>query len=82
MPYIYYLGYEVTMEQNGQITKLKTYETENGFVGVTIPVLEEAKLQVKYEGTTIMKVSIGISIFGLILLIIKIIIEKRKKNIL
>lgn len=78
LPYIYYLGYEVTMEQNGQITKLKTYETENGFVGVTIPVLEETKLQVKYQGTTIMKVSIGISILGLILLIIKIIIESRK----
>lgn len=82
LPYIYYLGYEVTLEQNGKITKLDTYETENGFVGVTIPVLEEGIINVSYEGTTLMKVSAGISIFGLILLIVKVIIEKRKKNIL
>ena len=82
LPYIYYLGYEVTLKQNGEVKKLETYETDKGFVGVTIPVLEEANLQVHYEGTMLMKVSSGISILGLILLIIKIIIEKRKKNIL
>lgn len=82
LPYIYYLGYEVTMEQNEKIIKLKTYETENGFVGVNIPVLEEAKLHVHYKGTVLMKVSTVISILGLIGLFIKFIIEKRKKNIL
>ena len=40
LPYIYYLGYEVTLEQNGEIRKLDTYETDKGFVGVTIPILE------------------------------------------
>lgn len=81
LPYIYYLGYEVTLEKDGEIIRLKTYETENGFVGVTIPVLEEGNLQVHYEGTILMKVSSGISILGLILLVIKFIIEMRKKNI-
>lgn len=71
LPYIYYLGYEVTLKQNGEVKKLETYETDNGFVGVTIPALEEASLQVKYEGTIFMKVSAGISILGLILLLMK-----------
>lgn len=71
LPYIYYLGYEVTLNQNGEVIKLETYETNNGFVGVTIPALEEASLQVKYEGTIFMKVSAGISILGLILLLVK-----------
>ena len=82
LPYIYYLGYSVTLEQNDQILKLKTYETENGFVGVTIPVLEEGILQVKYEGTFLMKISAGLSVLGLILLLIKIIIEKIRKSII
>lgn len=82
LPYIYYLGYEVTLEQNEKTTKLKTYETENGFIGVTIPIIEEGTIKVKYEGTTLMKISAIISILGLILLFIKIIIEKVKKNIL
>lgn len=82
LPYIYYLGYEVTLEQNGETIKLDTYETDKGFIGVTIPILEEANLQVHYEGTTLMKISAGMSVLGLILLIVKIIIEKRKKNII
>ena len=70
LPYIYYLGYEVTLEKDGEIIKLDTYETENGFVGVTIPVLEEANLQVHYEGTILMKISAIVSIIGVIILII------------
>lgn len=70
LPYIYYLGYEVTLEKDGKITKLDTYETENGFIGVTIPVLEEANLQVHYEGTILMKISAIVSIIGTIILII------------
>lgn len=81
LPYIYYLGYEVMLENNEEITKLNTYETEKGFVGVTIPILEEGILQVEYKGTMFMKISAIISIVGLSLLFIKMIIENRKKNI-
>lgn len=77
LPYIYYLGYSATLEQNGETIKLKTYETENGFVGVTIPALQEAKLEVNYEGTFLMKISQVASIVGLILLFIRLIIEIR-----
>lgn len=80
LPYIYYLGYTVTIEQNGEITRLKTYETDNGFVGVTIPILEKANLQVKYEGTILMKISAVTSIFGLILLVGTMLLKKIKVN--
>lgn len=81
LPYIYYLGYEVMIENNEKITKLKTYETENGFVGVTIPTMEEGTLQVEYKGTMLMKISAIISVLGVILLFIRFIIESMKKNI-
>lgn len=66
LPYIYYLGYEVTIEQSGNIEKLETYETENGFIGVSIPSLEEGSLKVHYEGTVLMKISSIISVLGVI----------------
>lgn len=81
LPYIYYLGYEVTLKQNGKTTKLDTYETENGFVGVTIPVLENANLQVHYEGTFVMKVSLGLSVLGVIALFAMNVIERRKSTL-
>lgn len=67
LPYIYYLGYDVTLEVNNTKKKLETYETENGFIGVTVPVLENAKIVVKYEGTNIMKISAFVSIITLII---------------
>lgn len=82
LPYIYYLGYEVTLEQNGQIVKLKTYETENGFVGVTIPVLEEGTVRVSYEGTFLMKISRIISILGIIIFIGYVLVQRFNINII
>lgn len=66
LPYIYYLGYQVTIEENGEETKLNTYETENGFVGVTIPKTENAILKIQYEGTVLMKISSVISLLATI----------------
>lgn len=80
LPYIYYLGYSVTLEQNGEITKLETYETENGFVGVTIPVLENGTIKVCYEGTILMKLSAIVSVLGIIVLLGYIIKQKIKTN--
>lgn len=70
LPYIYYLGYKVTLNANGEKVNLKTYETKNGFIGVVLPTMERGSLQVSYEGTTIMKISSIISIIALCILII------------
>ena len=70
LPYIYYPGYQVILQkENGSKVELKTLETENGFVGVEIPVLEKATVQVQYTGTWIMKVSAVISFIGLCVLV-------------
>ena len=70
LPYIYYPGYQVILQkEDGSKVELKTLETENGFVGVEIPVLEKATVQVQYTGTWIMKVSAVISFIGLCVLV-------------
>lgn len=68
LPYIYYTGYNVTLEVNGEKKNLETFETEKGFVGIKLPILEEGKIKVEYTGTTIMNLSgfvclIGICVF-------------------
>lgn len=71
LPYIYYLGYNVILKQGGKTQKLKTFETENGFVGIKVPILEEGRIEVEYTGTYIMKISSFISLIGVCILIIK-----------
>lgn len=69
LPYIYYIGYNVTLETNGEKTKLETFETEKGFVGIKVPILEEGKIEVEYTGTTIMNLSAFLSVIGVCALI-------------
>ena len=68
LPYIYYLGYNVTLEQNGETTKLQNFETDKGFVGVKLPSAENAMIKVDYTGTILMEISKIVSIIGLLLL--------------
>lgn len=72
LPYIYYLGYNVKLENNGKKKTLKTFETENGFIGVKVSNVEEGTLKVKYTGTAIMHISRFISVIGVGLVICKI----------
>ena len=80
LPYIYYLGYEVILEKDGETIKLKTCETDNGFIGVTLPVLEKGTLTVSYEGTFLMKIAKVVSILGVIILIILMVKDKIINN--
>ena len=71
LPYIYYVGYNVTIENNNEITKLSTFESENGFVAIQIPEnIEKATIKVEYKGTILQKVSYIISAIALILFIV------------
>lgn len=78
LPYIYYLGYKVTLENNGKKQNLKTFETENGFVGVKVSNIENGTLKVKYTGTTLMHISRFISVIGLGLVACKIVYIDKK----
>ena len=66
LPYIYYLGYNVTLEQNGQKIDLENFETENGFVGTKLSNIENGIVRVSYTGTTLMKITRVISILALL----------------
>lgn len=78
LPYIYYLGYKVTLNGNGEKVNLKTFETEKGFIGVELPQMERGALIVEYEGTTIMKISTIVSVIGICVLGYMYIKGKRK----
>ena len=62
LPYIYYPGYQVRLD--GMI--IDTFETENGFLGIAMGKDDSAKLEVEYEGTMPMKISMLISITSFI----------------
>lgn len=80
LPYIYYIGYDAKINyNNGTNIKLDTYETDKGFLAIKIPNLENGKLEVKYEGTLLMKISLYISILGTIILIFKFVVQKINK---
>ncbi len=81
LPYIYYLGYNVTLTVDEKIQKLKTFETDNGFVGVQVPILENGKIDIKYTGTAIMNFSKLISIAGVCFIIFEIIYGRKHHSI-
>lgn len=60
LPYIYYPGYQVRLD--GIITE--TFETENGFLGIAMGKDDSAKLEVEYEGTMLMKISMLVSVIS------------------
>lgn len=62
LPYIYYPGYEITLDS----IELENYETENGFLGFVLGKEDSGKIEVKYTGTTAMKVSMFVSIISVI----------------
>lgn len=77
LPYIYYIGYEA-ITSNGE--KLMISESENGFIQVMIPKQENAiTVKLCYTGTALMKITIFLSFMGIVLWIILIYKEKRKK---
>ncbi len=81
LPYIYYPGYKITLDS----IELENYETENGFLGFVLGKEESGKIEVKYTGTFIMKLSMFITINSTIAGIVYILeldkkILKNRKN--
>jgi len=64
LPYIYYLGYTVTTEQN---EKIQTFESDNGMLAIKLDEnIDSAHISVEYTGTKIEKVSYVISAISVI----------------
>ena len=79
LPYLYYLGYEATVNYNGEQYKLKTFESDNGFVAIQLNDLQDAEIFVEYKGTTLEKVAYAISA-GMLVLFICYVINSYKKS--
>lgn len=79
LPYIYYIGYNIKIVGlDGQEEKLKSEESDNGFVCFNLNKITQGTVYVKYTGTILMNVSAIVSIISLIGFII--IIKVSKKN--
>lgn len=79
LPYFFYPGYNVILEYDGNIVKIDTTESENGFVQIILPKdIEKGTVTLKYTGTTLEKVSYAISAVSLIGLAVYIIYYKKK----
>lgn len=76
LPYIYYLGYTVTTEQN---EKVQMFESDNGMLAIKLDEnIESAHITVKYTGTTIEKVSYLISAISIITFVGYVIYSKKQ----
>ena len=76
LPYIYYLGYTVTTEQN---EKIQMFESNNGMLAIKLDEnIESAHITVKYTGTTIEKVSYLISAISIITFVGYVIYSKKQ----
>ena len=63
LPYIYYLGYNVKLQdETGNVQKIDTYESDNGFIAINLPEGEYGTITVQYTGTILMKISYVVSI--------------------
>ena len=82
LPYIYYLGYKVTLQaEDGSTKELPTFESDNGFVAFEIAESEKGQVTANYTGTTLMQITYivsGVTLLGIVivLLILKIVTER------
>ena len=77
LPYIYYLGYSVEIQKSdGNIEKIDTFESDNGFVAINLEEGTEGKIEVEYTGTILMRLSYMISIATFFILIICLVFSK------
>ena len=76
LPYIYYPGFTVKIDGS----KIKSFESDNGFLAIQLNEIDESDLVVEYTGTNIMKFSKCFSIISLGIFIGYIIIPKFRKK--
>lgn len=70
LPYIYYLGYTAKITDNDNNTaNIEIKESDNGFCMIEVSNLENGIISIKYEGTSLMKISYGLTIIGIIAIV-------------
>lgn len=67
LPYMYYLGYTAkTIDKDNNTANIKIKESDNGFCMIEVSNLENGIISIKYEGTSLMKISYVLTIIGII----------------
>ena len=80
LPYIYYLGYNIKIEQDGKKQNLNYTESNKGFIEIKVPETEEnINISVKYSGTKTMKIGIILAMFTIIGQILEFYLISKKK---
>ena len=78
-PFFFYPGYQATIIENGEKTKLNAVESENGFSSVFIEKeLKDAKIELQYSATGLTIMSYIISSIALIVFVLYVKYEKSK----
>ncbi len=70
LPYIYYLGYEINLINNDKKQRISYTESDKGFIEAKLPedINNNTKIEVKYSGTLLTKVSYITTLIGIIVL--------------
>jgi len=81
IPYFYYPGYVVTLQNEKEEIILPQEESEYGMIAVTIPEdMETAKITVRYQGTGLEKASYGFSLLSYFVFLAMIVREKKREK--
>lgn len=79
--YLFYPGYEITLNANNKTTILKPQESEHGYLSCEIlEDIEEVSITVEYKGTLITRISYITSFISIILLAVYIFYENKKEK--
>lgn len=77
LPYLYYLGWQVNLEQGDEISRIEVYESPKGFAALEIPANTAGLVSVSFKGTTLTRVSYLWSFLTMIVFIIYILKRSR-----
>ena len=74
LPYIYYIGYNVTLNDR----QLDLHESDKGFIEIIVNNKENGEVEVSYTGTTLMKVSRIVSILSTVVFVVYALYDKER----
>lgn len=80
LPYLFYLGYNATIEYEGTIQKLEITQSNNGLLKITMPKINKGTIKIEYKGTTLTKIGYLISLITILTLVIERFIKRNEKK--
>ena len=79
LPYLFYPGYTITLEYNGKTNEIDYYESEYGFVAISLPEeIETGKITVDYTATVLEKTAYAISAISIVGFIVYVVCFRKK----